>query len=255
MKSNINNIFGGMQALLAFAGALAIFGVILSSGLSSCSNENAENSSDSTSMEVKDSVSLINTQMDETEKQMARMKINVEQPVFDEESGTYSLKTTIANGSSDMKYHFQLLLPFEDKVVAESDNGEFTQIPPSPDKEGWAYRVVVKAEKDGKIVETAENQATGFIYQEKVDKKMTVAQLQSLIDKRDPDLLGVGESKYLSPELKLVFKGMTKDDIEPQIMQEVFDKLDFEVWKAAKVTNMKFDSMNRICEITFQVVH
>ena len=77
MKSNKNNIFGGMQALLAFAGALAIFGVILSSGLSSCSNENAENSSDSTSMEMNDS-SVLYVPMDETEKQMAKMKINVE---------------------------------------------------------------------------------------------------------------------------------------------------------------------------------
>ena len=249
------NNYSGLRNILAAAVVMAT-GAMTGVFFNSCASGDNEGE-DTTAVQDTDTVSALAVTLDAEEAAMTQMKINIakDNPVFNEDDGTYSLKVSLASAPQGAKFHFQLVTPFDNKVVAQNDNGVFEKIPASPDKEAWSYKVIATAEKDGKIIAKAENMAPGFIKQEKVDKRMTTAQLQAMVNKRDPDLMGMGESKYVAPDLKLQFKGLNSEDIKPQIMQEVFDKLDFEVWKAVKVVGMKYDDMNRISEITFQVVH
>ena len=84
---------------------------------------------------------------------------------------------------------------------------------------------------------------------------MTKEELQQLIDKRDPSLNGAGENDYLAPDYKLKFSGLPADAVNvPQILADVTDKLDWEVWQKVTVTALGYDDMNRISSITLQVV-
>lgn len=248
--------YNGLRSILCIV-AIMVFATFVSLSFNSCKSCSGGDDDvivTDTIDTVPDSIGGEVLIMDEKETAMAKMKVNVKMPEF--KDGKYSLRVAVAHPPKDSKLHFQLLMPFDEKIVAECDNGQFKDIAPSPDQDGGGiYRVRVTAEKDGKIIAKAENQAPGFIKQEKVSKKMTNAQLQSMVDRRDPDLQGIGESKYIAPDLKLSFSGLNNDDIKPEIMQDVFDKLDMGVWRSVKVTGMKYDNMNRICEIQFQVVH
>ena len=79
-------------------------------------------------------------------------------------------------------------------------------------------------------------------------------QLQQLIDKRDEQLMGVGESKYISPNYKLQFQNTTNSQDLPESFADVFDKLEWDTWKSVSVTKLDYDEHNQIVLITLKPI-
>lgn len=194
-------------------------------------------------------IRVINTDYKERQPPMLYMVPKV--PVFDGETGTYSCNIKV-DFPPEEPFKF-VIMGVHDNIVAESPDGKFTNVPYSTDQ-GGSYHVFLMS-KDGKKTLSDTAPINGFIKQAIPPKRMQVAEIQKLLDKRDTSLMGLGESDYLSPELKLEFVGLSKttDDI-PTILFEVMEKLDYGTWKSVTVTKLQYDDMNRINKITFKIV-
>ena len=175
--------------------------------------------------------------------------INVGDIVF--ENNGYRFNVEVENPPS-VKFYYAVVDPYNNKkIIAKSENGIFKDVPFS-NADGGVYEVSLFDASSDTIICSIEK--TGFIKQQAVAKKMTVAELQSKIDNRDTSLMGVGENDYLSPDYKLKIVGLPKDAVNvPSTLGEVFDKLDNEIWESVKVNALEYDEMNRIVKITMSV--
>ena len=147
--------------------------------------------------------------------------------------------------------YIAVLDPFDNKRIAKSDEGIFTNVPFS-NVDGAFYTIALVDAATDTIICSIEK--PGFIKQSSVSTKMTISELQQKIDGRDNSLLGVGENDYLAPDYKLIFTGLPSDAVNiPTILAEVTDKLDMETWASAKVTALDYDDKNRISAITIKI--
>lgn len=241
---------------LCIVASLLACSITLPCVFSSCTNcSGNESDTDTTSV---DSTTLIDsTILGEVGDTVIRVENS--QPEFKEDG--YSFTVKILNDKSNfpegIKFEYQLVEPFGNpydnnkKVIATSDNGEFSKVPYSEKENSYTLRVYAKAGNN--IVAKGATDLTGFIKQEKVNRQMTVVELQKMIDKQDESLLGAGENAYLSPDVKLIVKGLDADDPAPDLMGDVFNNLKMRVWSKAKVISLKHDDMNRISEVVLQV--
>lgn len=226
-----------------------------SSALTSCASDST---ADSVPLDTIDTTLVVGDDsivLDLAETKLNKMEIKeVMKATFDKKANKYNYRVTVRFAPSGSTVNYEMLMPFEDKIVAKSDDGKFTGIDPSPDNDGGgSYRVRAIAKKDGKTVATAMRDCTGFIKQRAVSKKLSVAQVQKLVEKRDNSLLGVGENDYFAPNYKMTFTGLDRDDENLSVMQDVFDHIDLGMWKSVTVTGLKYDEMNRVCEIQLRV--
>lgn len=175
--------------------------------------------------------------------------INIKDLTF-EESG-YSFNVNVENPPS-AKYYYAVLDPYDSKkIVAKSDNGKFNQVPYS-NADGGVFDIALIDESVDSII--CKIDKPGFIKQQAVAQKMTVAELQAKIDSRDQTLMGAGKNDYLNPEYKLKLVGLPSDAVNvPSTLGEVFDKLENEIWSSVKVNSLEYDDMNRISVITLSV--
>lgn len=189
------------------------------------------------------------TETDYKVEQPPILSMEGETPEFTEEG--YKFKMKLQHPPKG-EFKFVLLDAFDDKkVIAESPNGQFEKVPFS-EAEGGSYRVVLRS-SGGKEL-SSKITVIGFIKQSKVTKKMTVAELQNLLNKGDNSLLGVGENDWLSPEVELSFTGMPSDVINiPTTLAQVIEKLQMEDWKKAEIKKLEYDDMNRIKKIYIHV--
>ncbi len=177
-------------------------------------------------------------------------EIEITELNFEGEGYSFDMKVKYLKTSN---IYFAVLDPYNDKkIIAKSNDGHFTNVPYSK-ADGSIYTLAVyDAQMDTILCKKAE--VTGFIKQKSVSKKMTVAELQAKIDKRDQSLIGVGENDYLSPDYTLTFVGLPKDaPNKPKNLYDVFEKLDMETWVSVTVSSLDYDDMNRISGITLKV--
>lgn len=174
----------------------------------------------------------------------------VQQPTADDE-GNYSLEAKLKY-APNVSYIF-ILSSKDGKEVARSEDGKFNDIPHS-NSEGGAYDLWVATPDSLKMLCDSKMNLPGFVKIEKVDKKMTPAQLQKLIDTRDESLMGVGENKYISPNCTLHFKDLPAGSKNvPKDLSDVYWNLDNEVWKSVKVISLDYDDTKHINSITLSV--
>lgn len=163
----------------------------------------------------------------------------------------YTFNIVIQNPPS-IKTCFAVINPLNQSVISKSDDGSFKEVPYSS-ADGGFYTIVMMDASNDTIITSIDK--PGFIKQASVATKMTITELQAKIDSRDVSFLGLGQNDYLSPDLKLKFKGLPADAVNvPTILSEVFEKLDMETWNSVKVTSLDYDNMNRIKTITMEVV-
>lgn len=176
--------------------------------------------------------------------------LEVGELTFEDEG--YAFEVTVNNAPAQ-KYVFAVYDAFDDnKIIMKDDDGKFESVPYSK-AEGGSYRLAI-LDATADTLLCSFKTVPGFIRQEKPEKKMSVAQLQAMIDARDESLLGLGENIYLAPDYKIKFVGLPKGAKNvPTILAEVNEKVDNFVWESAKVTALEYDDMNRICLITIQV--
>lgn len=239
-----------LGSFVTFLGIVSLF-CGGSSALTSCANE----STDTVPLDTIDTTLVVGDDTIPIDNSVNTMVIKeVAKATFDKKNNKYNYRVTVCFAPQGSTVTYEMQMPFEDKIVAKSDDGKFTGIGPSPDNDGGGtYRVRAIATKDGKTVATAMRVCTGFIKQRAVSKKLTINQVQKLVDKRDNSLLGIGENDFFAPNYKMTFTGLDSDDENLAVMQDVFDHIDLGMWKSVTVTGLKFDDMNRVCEIQFRV--
>ncbi len=230
--------------IAAVVGVVVIY-VILQIDLNFQKSETVVDASDSTAVEefVVDTTYISETGLE------IPASIIVGDLTFEDEGYEFSAKV---KNPPPIKYYYVVRQAFGEKIIARSDDGKFSSIPCSED-EGGSYRVQILSSANDSICASLD--VPGFIKQRKVSKKMSAAELQKKISVRDPSLMGIGENDYLSPDCKLKFIGLSNSATNvPQLIADVFEKLDNGAWTSAKVSSLEYDDMNRICVITFNVV-
>lgn len=175
--------------------------------------------------------------------------INVSELTF--EDNGYSFEVSIENPPAVKCYVAVLDAYNAKKIITKSNNGKFKDVPFS-EADGGCYNIALFDASADTLICSIEK--PGFIRQKAVSKRMTVAELQSRIDKRDESLMGVGENDYLNPDYKLKFVGLPSDAVNvPSTLGEVFDKLDNEIWSSVKINSLDYDDMNRISMIKLSI--
>lgn len=164
---------------------------------------------------------------------------------------TYSFKVKVDNAPNS-SYTILLTDKKTGKVVAKSEDGSFTNIPPSK-AEGGIYLIQIVDKKTDSLLCTPQT-LDGFFPVKKVDHKLSVADLQRLLDSEDETLLGNGENPYLAPLYTIKYIGLSEDDSHPANLADVMEKK-YMVWKSFKVEveSLVYDESNHISCITLKV--
>ena len=138
-----------------------------------------------------------------------------------DDDGNYNVAIKIEH-APEKGYNVILIDVKTDKVVAKSDNGNFKGVPYSK-SEGKYYAQIVKASSEEALSERTE--ITGFIEVKSISKKLSVNELQDLISKQDPSLLG-HDNEYLSPIYQIRYENLPKNYEAPDNLADVFEMLD-----------------------------
>ena len=169
-------------------------------------------------------------------------------PTFKDDG--YAFSVTIKHAPQEQFYVAVLDCDDHRKVIAKADDDlTFTGVPASDN--GQYDFGVFDAATDALL---GYSTRSGFIRQEKVASKMSIAELQKLIDSDDPSLKGRGANPQISPDYELHVVGLNAEDsTKPASLTDVLRKLKFEEWSAVEVTDMKYDEKNRVSVITIKV--
>lgn len=179
--------------------------------------------------------------------------VSVSQPMCDME-GMYSVDVVPKNVSNGMKFYYVMLSHFDKKVLQKNEDGHFSNIPYCSE-DGHSYDFAIMDSKVDTLL-CVPVQQTGFVKQVVIEssKKMTSEQLQKLIDTQSETLNGVGENDYLAPDYKLEFSGLKSGANKPESWAEVFEMIEFEIWKSVRVSKLSYDEKNRINVVTLKVI-
>ena len=164
---------------------------------------------------------------------------------------TYSFKV-IVDHAPNVSYVITLTEKTSGAIVAKSEDGSFTDVPPSK-AEGGIYLIQIVDKKADTLLSTPQPM-DGFFPVKKVDHKLSVADLQRLLDSEDETLLGNGENPYLAPLYTIKYIGLSEDDSHPANLADVMEKK-YMVWKSFKVEveSLVYDESNHISCITLKV--
>ena len=167
-------------------------------------------------------------------------------PAFKDDG--YAFSVTIKHAPQEQFYVAVLDCDDHRKVIAKADDDlTFTGVPASDNAQ---YDIgVFDAATDALL---GYSTRSGFIRQEKVASKMSIAELQKLIDSDDPSLKGRGANAQISPDCELRCTGLSDGDAA-ESLTDVLRKLKFEEWSAVVVTDLKYDDKNRVSVITIKV--
>lgn len=205
-----------------------------------------------TSTQAPDQSVVVNAQDDNddsTEGIDTSPYVKVTEPQFD--GKLYSVDVMAMNISPNVRFYYACLDHFDNtKVLQKCDDGHFVGIPYCED-DGFSYDFAIFDSETDTLLCTPTTKS-GFFPQKKVTR-MTIAELQSLINKQDHSLLGQGESFYLSPDCHLQFIGVDNVGL-PTIFSEVFERISYGEWKSVKVTKVDYDDKERISSVTMLVV-
>lgn len=165
--------------------------------------------------------------------------------------GNYAFEVTVDHAPS-CQHYYVLMNKLINQEVARSHDGKFSEVPGSQ-SEGGSYDLQLRAEQGDSVLATLD--LPGFVIIEKVDNRMSPADLQELINSQDESLKGVGENKYLAPICELHFEGLSKKTINiPTDMAAVLFKLENKSWKSVTVTKLGYDNSKHINSITMKIV-
>lgn len=134
-------------------------------------------------------------------------------------------------------------------VVAKSKNGTFKGVPFSRNS-GKYYAQIQDASTEEALCEPTE--ITGFVEVKNISQKLSVSELQELINKQDPSLLG-HDNEYLSPVYQLMYENLPKDYEAPDNLSDVFEMLNMEVWTSVEVTSLEYDDTKHVSLIKLTV--
>lgn len=171
-----------------------------------------------------------------------------DQPKANSSNSTYSLTVGCKNLEKDQKITYGIYRMDGRTLVAESTDGNFTNIPASEDNGIYLIKAHVEGVNDASQPGAFEQ--AGFDKIEKVTDKMTVTQIQKIIDKRDISAV------YKSPIIKtckIIYRGISADEYKPKDLGELFSHLNMSDWRGVKVESVTYNSDNYVNSITVTV--
>lgn len=172
----------------------------------------------------------------------------IDQPKANTSNSTYSLTVGCKYLLSDQKITYGIYRMDGKTLVAESADGKFKNIPASDDNGIYLIKAHVEGVDDASqpgIFEQA-----GFDKIEEVTDKMTVAQIQKIIDKRDISAV------YKSPIIKtckITYRGISADEYKPKDLGDLFSHINISDWRGVKVESVTYNSDNYVNSITVTV--
>ncbi len=169
---------------------------------------------------------------------------------LNEDDNTYSFKVAVKNPPS-ASYKIVLTDKSTGTAIAESKNGSFVGVPPSK-AEGGIYLIQIVDTKKDSVLCTPQTM-DGFLPVQKVDHKLSMADLQKMIESGDETLVGNGENPYLAPDYTIKYKGLSDGDNHPSNFADVLEKLDMGIWNSVKVESVEYDDTKHIKNITLHI--
>ena len=184
------------------------------------------------------------------------MKIRVSRNPVASANGTYTF-SVIASGIppySNVVYTFNQ----GRRGWVNSNNGTFTGVAP----ETRSVTVYALAKRDGQLVAKAETTVSGF---DKLpatatsDKpKLSVSQVATMFRNREKGLRYSDDHlrhPLIAKHLSLSFSGLRPGDAKPQVINDIYDKLNFGLWQSANVVSLSYDNDNKVNGIHFSVTY
>ena len=162
--------------------------------------------------------------------------------------GAYSFTAKCLNALDGEKIKWTLRSPFGDHaIIATSNDGKFNGVPASED---GTYVLCAESE-------TAKGEITisGFekVYGIPKGQEMTAAELEQKINQQDKSLLAANPKVSTNPVLRFV--GIAEDDIRPDNIQKIFNKIKLGTWERVKVVGVQYNESNCISSITITPIY
>ena len=190
----------------------------------------------------------LNKEIEELEIEIPPTIKGVDKMELDDD-GNYNVVIKIEH-APQKGYNVVIIDQKTNKAIASSDNGVFKSVPYSKN-EGKYYAQIVNASTKEPLSEQTE--ITGFVEVKSISKKLSVTELQNLINNQDPSLLG-HDNEYLSPVCKIKYTDLPKgSDYAPDNLADVFEMLDFGTWTSVEVTSLEYNNTKHISSITLKV--
>lgn len=189
---------------------------------------------------------------------LAKIEIQNSKPVYDKATKSYSFSVSVKNVPEGAKVTYELCEAYDPqnkikKVLMTSDDGKFKAIPASKN-ECSTYFVVVNAfGSDGQLQSSRDREIDGFEEVKPVTNRVTKAQLQSMINRRDVALQG-GNSN-ISNSVTIIVNNLGSGENKPQSFQDVYNNLNFDIWSSVSVVDVGYDSENRVSKVILSVIH
>ena len=175
-------------------------------------------------------------------------------PVYDKKTKAYSLNVTAKNIPAGAKVIYELCQEYDPmnhikKVLMTSDDGNFENVPASKNECSTYYVVLTALGSDGQVLSTRDHEIGGFEEVKPVSERITKAQLQSMINRRDIALQGGNHT--ISNNVVILVRG---DSSKPDTFQDVFNNLEFGIWRSVSVMSVDYDSEGRINKVVLSAV-
>ncbi len=181
-----------------------------------------------------------------------------DQPKYDPKTETYSLnvKAHMMGGNIDNTSIVYTLATINDVEVAKSDNGQFKGIPPVSDKSNpdCSYIVYAQAMRDNKVLENGKISKiiAGFVVVPKASSvtKLTVAQVQSLID-RKAGASEISANQSLTHPCAVRCQGTMENASAVKSLTKLIERLDMDEDMSVKVVSLEYDDLGRVKCVVF----
>lgn len=158
---------------------------------------------------------------------------------------TYSLDVTSSIPADQVEY---VLSNFDKKYT--SSDGHFRNIPAT---ETGVYSLVARNKSTGE--QSDEKVVSGFVIIKANIQKMSVGELQRLVDNKDNSLVGAGANSSISPDVRFSFVNLQSGEKAPQVFTDIFGKIRKEIWVSVTVQSVSYDSQDRISSVTFRITY
>lgn len=241
------------KAIIAVIIAIAAIGIGIYCVLNKNDNTGTNNDDD---IQISDTDSVIQDIKKAEEKYKVETglsippSISLQDKTRNDDDNTYSFKVKVDNLPSSITYKVILTDKITNKTVAESKDGSFERIPPSKADGGIYLIKIVDTKNDSVLCDLTKD---GFLPVKKVGRKLSVAELQKLIDSSDESLIGNGENPYLSPDYTINYNGLSNEEHQPSNLADVVEKLEMGTWIRVKVESLTYDDTKHIKSITLNI--
>lgn len=177
---------------------------------------------------------------------------DISSPEFNNSTGTYSI---VVHASVPSRDPLNYLIKDKQSVLYENSNGVFSGITPSSDGGRYFVEVVNAAYPE---ISSGLRTASGFDVKIEAVPKTTKVSAGELSGKFNTgsyssSFSGAWEREHLAQRCRFVFSGIKDDEPRPGDIGAICSRIQMGTWSSVEVTNVSYDTENRITSISMIV--